>query len=39
MIEIRDNKFISLLFVNKIYQRQGIAKKLFENVYQSIEYM
>jgi GNAT superfamily N-acetyltransferase len=30
MIEIRDNKFISLLFVDKEYQGQGIAKKLFE---------
>ncbi|MDD3741081.1 MAG: GNAT family N-acetyltransferase [Bacteroidales bacterium] len=29
MIEIRDNKFISLLFVDKLYQGQGIAKKLF----------
>jgi predicted GNAT family N-acyltransferase len=29
MIEIRDNKFISLLFVEKKYQGQGIAKKLF----------
>jgi predicted GNAT family N-acyltransferase len=29
MIEIRDNKFISLLFVDKIYQGQGIAKGLF----------
>jgi ribosomal protein S18 acetylase RimI-like enzyme len=30
MIEIRDNKYISLLFVDKEYQRQGIAKKLFD---------
>lgn len=30
MIEIRDNKFISLLFVDKKYQRQGIAKRLFD---------
>jgi GNAT superfamily N-acetyltransferase len=30
MIEIRDNKFISLLFVDKEYQGQGIAKKLFD---------
>jgi len=29
MIEIRDNKFISLLFVDKKYQGQGIAKRLF----------
>ncbi|HPM13753.1 MAG TPA: GNAT family N-acetyltransferase, partial [Bacteroidales bacterium] len=29
MIEIRDNKNISLLFVNKQYQGQGIAKRLF----------
>jgi len=29
MIEIRDNKFISLLFVDKLYQGQGIAKRLF----------
>jgi predicted GNAT family N-acyltransferase len=29
MIEIRDNKFISLLFVDKEYQGQGIAKRLF----------
>jgi len=30
MIEIRDNKFISLLFVEKKYHGQGIAKRLFE---------
>ncbi|OFX72083.1 MAG: hypothetical protein A2X12_02445 [Bacteroidetes bacterium GWE2_29_8] len=30
MIEIRDNKNISLLFVDKIFQGQGIAKKLFK---------
>jgi GNAT superfamily N-acetyltransferase len=30
MIEIRDNKFISLLFVDKEHQGQGIAKKLFD---------
>jgi predicted GNAT family N-acyltransferase len=30
MIEIRDNKYISLLFVDKEYQGKGIAKKLFE---------
>jgi GNAT superfamily N-acetyltransferase len=30
MIEIRDNKYISLLFVDKEYQGQGIAKKLFD---------
>ena len=30
MIEIRDNKFISLLFVDKDYQGQGIAKRLFD---------
>ena len=29
MIEIRDNKYISLLFVDKEYQGQGIAKRLF----------
>lgn len=29
VIEIRDNKFISLLFVDKNYQGRGIAKKLF----------
>jgi len=29
MIEIRDNNTISLLFVDKAYQRQGIAGKLF----------
>jgi GNAT superfamily N-acetyltransferase len=29
MIEIRDNKCISLLFVDKKYQRLGIAKRLF----------
>lgn len=29
MIEIRDNKYISLLFVDKEYHGQGIAKKLF----------
>jgi len=28
MIEIRDNHTISLLFVDKAYQRQGIARKL-----------
>jgi GNAT superfamily N-acetyltransferase len=30
MIEIRENKFISLLFVDKEYQGQGIAKMLFD---------
>jgi predicted GNAT family N-acyltransferase len=30
MIEIRDNNTISLLFVDKVYQGQGIAKKLFQ---------
>lgn len=30
MIEIRENKFISLLFVDKNYQGQGIAKSLFD---------
>jgi predicted GNAT family N-acyltransferase len=30
MIEIRDNNWISLLFVDKEYQRQGIAKKLIQ---------
>lgn len=30
MIEIRDNKNISLLFVDKQYQGQGIAKRLFQ---------
>jgi GNAT superfamily N-acetyltransferase len=30
MIEVRDNKFISLLFVDKDYQGQGIAKRLFD---------
>jgi predicted GNAT family N-acyltransferase len=30
MIEFRDNKFISLLFVDKEYQGQGIAKGLFD---------
>jgi GNAT superfamily N-acetyltransferase len=30
MIEIRDNKFISLLFVDKKYQGRGIAKRLFD---------
>jgi GNAT superfamily N-acetyltransferase len=30
VIEIRDNKYISLLFVDKEYQGQGIAKKLFD---------
>jgi GNAT superfamily N-acetyltransferase len=30
VIEIRDNKYISLLFVDKDYQGQGIAKKLFD---------
>lgn len=30
MIEIRENKYISLLFVDKEYQGQGIAKRLFE---------
>jgi len=29
MIEIRDNKNISLLFVDKEFQGQGIAKRLF----------
>jgi GNAT superfamily N-acetyltransferase len=30
MIEIRDNNWISLLFVDKEYHGQGIAKKLFQ---------
>jgi predicted GNAT family N-acyltransferase len=30
MIEIRENKYISLLFVEKTYQGQGIAKFLFQ---------
>lgn len=30
MIEIRENKYISLLFVDKNYQGRGIAKKLFD---------
>jgi GNAT superfamily N-acetyltransferase len=30
MIEIRDNNRISLLFVDKLYQGQGIARKLFQ---------
>lgn len=30
MIEIRDNKYISLLFVDKTYHGKGIAKKLFQ---------
>jgi predicted GNAT family N-acyltransferase len=30
MIEIRDNNTISLLFVDKAYQGQAIAKKLFQ---------
>jgi predicted GNAT family N-acyltransferase len=30
VIELRDNKYISLLFVDKEYQGQGIAKKLFD---------
>ena len=30
MIEIRDNNTISLLFVDKEYQGQGIAKRLFQ---------
>jgi len=30
MIEIRNNNTISLLFVDKEYQRQGIAKKLYQ---------
>jgi predicted acetyltransferase len=29
MIEIRDDKYISLLFVDKTYHGQGIAKRLF----------
>jgi len=36
MIEIRDNRFISLLFVDKIYQGQGIAKRLFNEVLKEI---
>jgi GNAT superfamily N-acetyltransferase len=31
MIEIRDNKYISLLFVDKDYQGRGIAKSLFRD--------
>jgi ribosomal protein S18 acetylase RimI-like enzyme len=30
MIETRDNKYISLLFVDKEYQGQGIARRLFD---------
>ena len=38
MIEIRDNKNISLLFVDKEYQGQGIAKRLYhESIKVSIE--
>lgn len=36
MIEIRDNTFISLLFVDKNHQRQGIAKKLFDESLKAI---
>jgi GNAT superfamily N-acetyltransferase len=30
MIEIRDNKYISLLFVNKDFHGRGIARRLYE---------
>jgi predicted GNAT family N-acyltransferase len=30
MIEIRENKYVSLLFVDKQYQGKGIARQLFE---------
>ena len=36
MIEIRENKFISLLFVDKQYQRRGIAKHLFKEAIQHL---
>jgi GNAT superfamily N-acetyltransferase len=36
MIEIRDNMFISLLFVDKDYQGQGIAKRLFDETLKEI---
>jgi GNAT superfamily N-acetyltransferase len=36
MIEIRDNKFISLLFVDKKYQGLGVAKRLFEEALKEI---
>jgi GNAT superfamily N-acetyltransferase len=35
MIEIRGNDHISLLFVGKEYQKQGIAKKLFNRALKS----
>ena len=30
MVETRDDKYISLLFVDKLYHRMGIAKALFK---------
>jgi ribosomal protein S18 acetylase RimI-like enzyme len=36
MIEIRDNSYISLLFVDKEYQGQGIAKRLFDESLEEI---
>lgn len=36
MIEIRDNKYISLLFVEKEYQGQGVAKRLFDEALKEI---
>ncbi len=35
MIEIRDNNTISLLFVDKTFQGQGIARKLFHTALKS----
>jgi len=37
MIEIRDNKYISLLFVDKQFQGKGIAKRLFSKALKEIK--
>jgi GNAT superfamily N-acetyltransferase len=36
MIEIRDNTYISLLFVDKKYHGRGIAKKLFQDALKEV---
>ena len=36
MIEIRDNRFLSLLFVDKAFQGQGIAKQLFSEALKEV---
>lgn len=36
IIEVRDNMHICLLFVDKHYQRQGIATRLFESAFNDL---